>query len=139
MDQEFSTFGVYGDLDWFDADKMIYDYDDVQRATARIERMWEERVDNPCEEIVDPELVRKIFRFYPLQIKQICKLLQSDLEPKTKRNNALSVPLKVCTALLYYGSGKPFKKDIFCIVFVSEIVSQKVCDGGDRLLMFWRE
>ena len=104
--QETSNFAAYGDLDWFDCDKMMYNYDEVQRAADRIERMWEKRIFDPCDSVKDPERVRQIFRLYPHHITQLCNLLRVDLEHKTKRNNPLSVCQQVCTALLYYGTGK---------------------------------
>ena len=130
MWQEPSYFAAFGHLDWFNAEKKLYDYDEVQVAAGRIEKLWENRVENPAMSVKNPEQVRNIFRFYPHQIKQICELLQVDLEPKTKRSNPISVPLQVCTALQYYATGKLIFFKVLDRVFCRHICAQMILSSA---------
>ena len=98
-------FWALNDLQIFDINRQMYDFDEVATATKRIQRLYEKRP-NPMDSVHSPSQIRDMFRFYPEQIVQLCELLEEDLKPRTKRNNSISVVTHVCTALHYFGTGK---------------------------------
>ena len=87
----------------------MYNYGLIEKQMKRLEHLYAERV-NPIDSLPDPDEVKNWFRFLPHRIIEICDLLEPQLKHKTRRNNPLSVLTQVCTTLLYYGSGKLWKK-----------------------------
>ena len=69
----------------------------------RAPRLFRERV-NPLD-VFRPEQVRRKFRLWPAQVRELVNLIGDELEPVTQRSHAIPATIKVCAALRFYASG----------------------------------
>ena len=72
-------------------------------AEPRVERLFRDRL-NPLE-VFRPEQVRRKFRFWPNQIRDILEMVRDEFEPQTARSHAVPALIKLCCALRFYASG----------------------------------
>ena len=69
----------------------------------RRERVFHDRT-NPME-LFDEHDFYERFRFTKAGVTYLCNLLQDDLSPVCSRSHAISLPMKICTALRFCATG----------------------------------
>ena len=73
------------------------------KMAARERRVFLPR-ENPLQGLNDTK-TRKAYRFTRAGVEYVVNLLADDLQYETNRNNALTVVLQVCIALMYFAGG----------------------------------